>query len=281
MADQYAVIGNPISHSKSPLIHAAFAQQFGQAIRYERIEAPLDGFERTVTEFCSRNGLGANVTVPFKQNAFTLAHTRTSRATIARASNTLSFKRTGSGVEIHADNTDGIGLVRDLCNNNSVTIEGKRVLVLGAGGAARGVMGALLEQHPVVLAISNRSLSNAHAMARDISDAIGADCVQVIAPETRTEQCFDLVINATSASLHGDLPVLPHQCFAPGAVAYDMMYGKAPSPFLAAAARLGAKPIDGIGMLVEQAAESFAVWRGLRPDTGPVIAAMKSLVSSE
>jgi shikimate dehydrogenase len=279
MADLYAVIGNPISHSKSPLIHTTFAQQLRQSIRYDRIEAPLDGFVLTLSEFYKKGGLGANVTVPFKQDAFNLAHFRSARATVARAANTLWFSGTGANVAIHADNTDGIGLVRDLRDNNGVQLSGKRILVLGAGGAARGVMGALWDEHPAELAISNRTRSNADALVNDIGVAIGADCIKVIAPAGSAEHRFDVVINATSASLNGELPAMPQDCFATHAVAYDMMYGKTLSPFLMHAAAFDAKTIDGIGMLVEQAAEAFFIWRGARPDTASVIAAMKPLIS--
>ncbi len=280
MADHYAVIGNPISHSKSPLIHAAFAQQLGQSIQYDRLEAPLDGFARAVSEFSSNGGLGANVTVPFKRDAYNLATTRTTRAAVAGAANTLVFTRGAAGIQIHADNTDGVGLVRDLRENHNVTIFGKRILVLGAGGAARGVMGALWDEHPAELAILNRTPSSAHALAREIGTAIGDNCLSVIDAGDSAEQRFDLVINATSASLNGELPAMPHDCFAADAIAYDMMYGKTLSPFLASASKLGAQPIDGIGMLVEQAAEAFFIWRGARPHTGPVIASMKSLIAS-
>jgi shikimate dehydrogenase len=271
MTDRYAVIGNPIAHSKSPLIHAEFARQTGQDLSYTTLLAPLDAFARSVGEFRTAGGKGLNVTVPFKQEAWKLATSLTQRAELAQAVNTLKFEDGG----ILGDNTDGAGLVRDITANLGFAIHGKRILLMGAGGAARGVILPLLEQHPALFAIANRTPDRAHELAQQFQahgDISSGDYAS-------QEGCrFDLVINATSSSLSGELPPLPPGVFAPGSLAYDMMYGKGLTPFLQFAQTNGAaKLADGLGMLVEQAAESFFLWRGVRPDTRPVMAMLKAL----
>jgi shikimate dehydrogenase len=263
MPDQYAVIGNPVAHSKSPQIHAEFARQTAQDLTYERLLAPIDGFVATVEAFRARGGLGVNVTLPFKGEAFGYATRLSERARAAQAVNTLRFE----GGAIFGDNTDGAGLVNDLARNLGRSILARRVLLLGAGGAARGVIGPLLQQQPAQLVLANRTLDKARQLAHDFGSRLEASSYAALSPRQ-----FDLVINATSASLAGALPPLPPGVFAPGALAYDMMYGKGETPFLAFARAEGAAMLaDGIGMLAEQAAESFFVWRGVRPDTGPVL----------
>lgn len=264
--DRYCVFGNPIGHSKSPAIHAAFAAQTGQQLSYEARLAPLDGFAAAVHAFIAEGGKGANVTVPFKLEAHKLAQALTVRAQAAGAVNTLHFTQQG----IIGDNTDGAGLVADIVNNAGVAITGKRILLLGAGGAARGVVLPILEHRPARLVIANRTVATAEQLASQFAALGGADVVrgcgfdQVGGP-------YDIVVNATSASLHGDLPPLPDGVFAPGTLALDMMYGKEPTVFLQYAAEHGALVRDGLGMLVEQAAEAFAVWRGVHPATGEVL----------
>ena len=251
MSDRYAIIGNPVAHSKSPWIHAQFARATSQDLDYGRIEAPLDGFAATVERFRAAGGKGLNVTLPFKQEAFALCSTLSERARVAQAVNTLVLE-TGFG-----DNTDGIGLVRDLSQN--LQCEFRSVLLLGGGGAAQGVVGALLEAGAARVVIANRTVSKAQALAARFNGA-SASGYEGLAGE------FELVINATSAGLSGELPPLPAGILRSGVLAYDMVYGR-DTPFLAAARRAGARACDGLGMLVEQAAESFFIWRGVRPHT--------------
>ena len=263
MTDRYAVFGNPISHSKSPRIHAEFARQTGQDIAYEAIEAPLDGFAAAVLAFRADGGRGANVTVPFKEQAYQLATERSERADAAGAVNTLVFRDDG----IYGDNTDGAGLVNDLVRNLGFDPAGQRILLLGAGGAARGVGLPLMQREPAELYIANRTAYKARELSARF-DCYGGGF------EALPGRQFDLVINATAASLAGDLPPLPDDIFARGALAYDMMYGRE-TPFMAFARARGAAVADGLGMLVEQAAEAFHVWRGVRPETRPVIAMLR------
>lgn len=270
MTDAYAVFGNPIAHSKSPLIHAAFARQTGQELTYAALLAPLEGFPAAVAAFRAAGGRGANVTVPFKEQAFALATQLTPRAQVAGAVNTLSF----SGDGILGDNTDGAGLVRDLTANLGIDLAGKRVLLMGAGGAARGVVLPLLERQPTSLFIANRTPDKALALAAELARACGAGNLAGGGYGDLTGN-FDLVINATAASLAGDLPPLPASVFAADALAYDMMYGK-DTPFLAFARTHGARQADGLGMLVEQAAEAFLLWRSVRPDTQAVIRMLRT-----
>lgn len=265
MTDRYAVIGNPVAHSKSPWIHAAFARQTRQALEYLPIEAPLDGFARAVDEFRAAGGRGANVTLPFKDQACVYCHGALSaRALTAQTVNTLIF----DGAGVRGDNTDGVGLLRDITVNLGRAIAGQRVLLMGAGGAAQGVLGPLLGAGPQRLVIANRTADKAHALARRFGVAAGGGYEELGGAQ------FDLLINATSAGLADEAPPLPPGVFAPGALGYDMVYGR-DTPFLAMARAAGAAACDGSGMLVEQAAESFLLWRGLRPDTAPVLAALR------
>lgn len=276
MTDRYAVIGNPIAHSKSPLIHAEFARQTGQDIAYAAMLAPLDNFAGTVKQFQAEGGKGLNVTVPFKQEAWNIVNHLTNRAMDAEAVNTLKFLEDGS---ILGDNTDGVGLVQDITHNLDFELKGKRILLMGAGGAAYGVLHPLLDQQPTVLVIVNRTLDKATAIEKkaEQSDKYRHTTVTACDYPGVGEHQFDVVINATSSSLQGELPPLPQGVFAPGALAYDMMYGKGLTPFLLFAQANGAARLaDGLGMLVEQAAESFFLWRGVRPQTQPVIALLKS-----
>jgi shikimate dehydrogenase len=265
MTDRYAVFGHPIAHSKSPQIHAAFARQTGQDMRYEAILAPLDGFADSVAAFIAAGGRGANVTVPFKEEAFRLASRQSPRAQRAGAANTLSFDADG----ILGDNTDGAGLVADLTRNLGFALAGKRILLLGAGGAARGVIEPLLDQQPAELVIANRTVSRAEELAELFGHGVRACGFDA------ADTPFDVVINATAASLAGDLPPLSPRVFTSDTLAYDMMYGR-DTPFLTFARTRGARTADGLGMLVEQAAEAFYLWRGVRPDTAPVIAALRT-----
>ena len=263
MTDQYVVIGNPIAHSKSPQIHARFAQQTGQDLGYERLLAPLDGFDAAVRAFIAGGGRGANVTVPFKLDAFALADERSLRAQAAGAVNTLRF----DDGRIFGDNTDGVGLVRDILSGGGAAIADARVLLLGAGGAARGVILPLLDEQPRQIVIANRTLAKADQLVTQFSQAGGKLSASRFESLSGT---YDLVINATSASLSAELPPAPPSVFSSQTFAYDMMYGPAPTVFMQMAAAHGARVRDGLGMLVEQAAESFFVWRGVRPDTAPV-----------
>jgi shikimate dehydrogenase len=265
MNDRYAVIGNPVAHSKSPWIHAEFARATGQYIEYGRIEAPLEAFARTVAAFRAAGGRGCNVTLPFKAEAFALATDPTPRARAARAANTLRFE----GEALLADNTDGVGLVNDLVRNLRRRIAGQRVLLMGAGGAAQGVLGPLLDARPAALVVANRTAGKARELAARFPGSRGGGYDEVAG------ESFDLVVNATSAGLAGAAAPLPEGIFAPGALAYDMVYGR-DTPFLAAARAAGAAASDGLGMLVEQAAESFFFWRGVRPQTGAVLAALRA-----
>ena len=267
MTDHYAVFGNPIAHSKSPAIHAAFARQTGQAMDYTALLAPLEGFREAVRAFQAKGGAGANITVPFKEQAFELADQRTARAEAAGAVNTFKFQDGG----ILGDNTDGVGLVNDLVRNLGLSLNGKGILLMGAGGAARGVVRPLLEEGPAGVFIVNRTAAKAEELAHrfpGFPHLAGGGFEQLVGHR------FDVVINATAASLAGELPPLPQEVFAPGAWAYDMMYGRE-TPFMAFARAQGAHVADGLGMLVEQAAEAFFLWRGVRPETAPVIRQMR------
>ena len=270
--DRYAVVGNPIAHSRSPWIHAAFAHQTGQALAYEALLAPLTDFAGTVARFRAEDGRGLNVTVPFKLEAFALADRRTPRAEAAGAVNALAFAADG----ILGDNTDGAGLVRDLAANLGCPPGGRRILLLGAGGATRGALLPLLDSRPARLTIANRTVAKAEALAALFAARAG-DCVlDACGFDALAGRRFDLVINATAASLADELPPLPPGLYAEGALAYDMMYGRDPTRFMRAALADGAaRAADGLGMLVEQAAESFTLWRGVRPDSSPVLAALR------
>lgn len=259
--DRYAVIGNPVAHSKSPQVHAMFAAQTGQVMVYERLLAPLDGFVHAVHDLMHGGARGANVTVPFKLEAYDLVQQLTPRAQAAGAVNTLIF----SSGSIQGDNTDGIGLVRDIVLNASVPLQDRSVLLMGAGGAARGVILPLIEAGIRILVIANRTPEKAFELARHFdADAVSSSAYDQL------NRPFDVIINATSASLASDVPPLPDIVFGDETLAYDMMYSAEPTVFMQHAARHGARTRDGLGMLIEQAAEAFYVWRGVRPQTAPV-----------
>ena len=272
--DRYAVIGNPIAHSKSPEIHARFAAQTGENLSYERLLAPLDGFAETVRAFIENGGRGLNVTVPFKLEAYEMTTALTNRARIAGAVNTLLL----GGAEIIGDNTDGVGLVADIVQNVGMSLSGKRLLLLGAGGAARGVLQPLIDENPSELVIANRTLGKAHELT-EIFSARTSVPISACA-FSALQGKFDIVINATSAGLADEMPDVPGSIFGSGTLAYDMVYGKQPTRFLLFAAQHGATVRDGLGMLVEQAAESFFVWRGIRPETAPVLAALRDSLTA-
>lgn len=261
--DQYAVFGHPIAHSQSPFIHQAFAGQTAQELEYRAILAPTDGFAEAVRQFRQQGGLGANVTLPFKEQAVALCDQLTERARLAGAVNTLHWLADGS---LLGDNTDGAGMVADL-HQHGVTLTNRRILILGAGGAVRGVLEPVLACQPCQLVIANRTASKAEALARDfagLGEVVGCGFDQI-------EGAFDLIINGTSASLSGDLPPLPSHCLIAGGITYDMAYGVNATPFQCWGERHGGRlNLAGLGMLVNQAAESFYRWRGVRPDTGPV-----------
>lgn len=272
--DRYAVMGNPIAHSKSPYIHTRFAEQTGQAVAYEALLVEAGDFPAAVERFRAAGGKGLNVTVPFKQEAWGLAASRSPRAERAGAVNTLKFTPQG----VFGDNTDGVGLVRDLHVNHGVTLAGRRLLLLGAGGAVRGVLEPLLAQQPAQLFIANRTAAKASELATTFAD-LGP--VQGGGFAELAGQDFDVVINGTAASLQGELPPLPPDLLAPGATCYDMMYGAEPTPFMRWASAEGAAIVlDGLGMLVEQAAEAFLIWRGVRPQTAPVIASLRAALEA-
>jgi len=268
VTDQYAVIGNPISHSKSPLIHSTFAQASGQDLAYSVIEGPLQGFAEAVSRFRDVGGKGMNITAPFKLQAFQLADVLTERATLAGAVNAFKFE----GGRIHADNFDGIGLVNDIQRNLGAPMRGKRVLLLGAGGAARGALLPFLEQQPAELVLANRTPEKAERLVADVgrrSGLRGGGYADI------GEGHFDIVVNATSASLKGELPAVSSAVFSAQGLAYELVYGKGLTPFLRLARNAGVKRLaDGVGMLVEQAAEAFVWWRGVRPDTRSVITSL-------
>ena len=265
MPDRYAVIGHPVAHSKSPWIHAQFARATGEDIAYDAIDAPPEGFVAAVEKFRAGGGKGLNVTLPFKEQAFRYCKGTSARAAAAQAVNTLVLDR----AQPFGDNTDGVGLVRDLTANLGRSLAGAQVLLLGAGGAAQGVLAPLAEAGAAAIVIANRTAARAEALAARVplATACGFDALE--------GRAFDLVVNATSAGLAGELPRLPRGLFRPGALAYDMVYGRE-TEFLAMARAAGAATSDGLGMLVEQAAESFLVWRGVRPDTRAVLAALRA-----
>ena len=267
MTDRYAVIGNPIGHSKSPLIHTSFAQATGQDLSYVALEAPLGGFSARIDAFRREGGRGLNVTVPFKLDAFAYATDASARARQAGAVNALKFE----AERVFAENFDGLGLVNDIQRNLGFSLKGRRVLLVGAGGAARGALAPLLEAGAAGVVVANRTAEKVQALAHQFS-AVGEVRAVVVADLAR-ERPFDLVINATSAGLTGQAPEIPAASFAAEGLAYEMVYGKGLTPFLKAAKAAGVKRLaDGVGMLVEQAAEAFAWWRGVRPDTAAAIA---------
>ncbi len=274
--DKYAVIGNPIVHSKSPQIHHMFAQQAEDDIMYEALLSPVDEFKETVEAFRKGGGMGLNVTVPFKQEAWELADELSDYALKAGAVNTLVFREDGT---IYGTNTDGIGLVRDLVENHYSLLQGKRILILGAGGAVRGILQPLLMQLPSQIFIANRTPERAVELAADMQDIAQQNspaCELSGGGFNDIEGEYDLIINGTAASLQGIMPPIPESCLASGVHCYDMMYGGRPTAFEFWCEDQGAaKVMNGLGMLVEQAAESFSIWRTKMPNTKPVLEAMQ------
>ncbi len=265
-SNRYAVFGNPIKQSKSPAIHTLFAAQTGQDMQYRAVRVELDGFEQAARRFFDGDGAGLNITIPFKTDAYEFADTLSKRATRAGAVNTLTQQDDGG---ITGDNTDGVGLVRDMVVNLGWAIQGKRILVVGAGGAVRGVLDPLLREHPAQLLIVNRTAARAESLAEQFGDmgTLRGGGFELIG-----ERQFDLVINATSTGLSGELPTLPSSLLTEKSCCYDMVYGAQPTPFMRWSAHHAAWAVaDGLVMLVEQAAESFFIWRGVRPETRPVI----------
>ncbi len=272
--DRYGVIGNPVEHSKSPQIHTAFARQTGEQLDYSKITCEPDAFNDCVRAFRDAGGKGLNVTLPFKQQAFELADDISGRARLAGAVNTLTFSEDG---EIHADNTDGAGLTNDLKRNLGLELRNMDILILGAGGAVRGVLGPLLAEHPRHIVIANRTLEKAILLADQFSN-IGQ--IQGCDYQELGTQAFDLVINGTSMGLTGGMPELPENLLKSNATVYDMAYGDDATVFQTWGETRGARlSANGLGMLVEQAAESFYLWRGIRPQTGPVLATLASTTS--
>jgi len=268
---RYAVMGNPVAHSKSPRIHALFAHQFRHHIEYTAIQVDAGGFAQAVEQFRANGGEGLNVTVPFKQEAYRLADHLSERAKTAQAVNTLRFEPDGG---LFGDNTDGAGLVHDLEKNLHVHLKDKRILILGAGGAVRGVLAPLLKHHPALIVIANRTVSKAKELAGEFAHY---GKIEASSFEALKGRHFDVVINGTAASLKGEIPPLPDNLFTSHAIAYDMMYGEKSKLFLDWAAVHGAEQVvDGLGMLVEQAAESYLIWRGVRPETKQVIEKLRS-----
>jgi len=273
--DRYAVFGNPIKHSKSPQIHSLFAKQTNQSLSYTAELAEPGQFNQAVKNFIEHNGKGLNITVPFKEDAWSCAKQRSQRAQRAGAVNTLMLLQDGT---LYGDTTDGVGLVRDLIQNHNIELTDKDILIVGAGGAVRGVLEALLEQHPASLLIANRTRQKAVQLAEDFSDLGKIDGCGL---DEINDRDFDIVINATSASLKGDLPPLANSIFREDCCSYDMMYAAQTTPFMQWSTDNGATQVfDGLGMLVEQAAESFFIWRNVRPETSSVIKQIRLLLNS-
>lgn len=278
--DHYAVLGHPVAHSRSPFIHARFARQTGQPVVYDRLLCPLDGFEAALRSFVRAGGRGCNVTVPFKFDAARLAARCSARARLAGAANILRFDSDDEGGWF-ADNTDGIGLVRDIEHNAGVPLAGKRVLLVGAGGAGAGVLGPLLAARPAALVLANRSQAKAQALAASHERWAQDHGVALsVAPLDGPGSAFDVLVNASSTSLHGAASPVPASVLARGALAVDLMYGPAAAAFLHWAQAAGAVGRDGLGMLVEQAAEAFFIWRGVRPETTSVLQALRAEVAA-
>ena len=269
MTDRYVVMGRPVAHSQSPFIHAAFARQTGQDMSYRPYDVPPEEFAERVRVFFAEGGRGLNITLPHKIAAVEVAHELTARAAHAAAVNTLALQGEG----IVGDNTDGVGLVHDLCDNLGVVITRRRLLILGAGGATRGVLAPLLNLGPAIVVIANRTAERAEAVAAAFAD-LGT--TQGVGFDYIGDTPYDLIVNATSASLSGDIPPIPPRAISPQTVCYDLAYGRSSTAFVKWAQRAGcARAVQGLGMLVEQAAESFLFWRGVRPDTAAVLAALR------
>jgi shikimate dehydrogenase len=274
-ADLYCVMGNPVAHSRSPAIHARFAELTAEHLVYERCLLPIDGFVQGVRDFIARGGRGCNVTVPFKIEAAALATHRSERVQLAGAANTLVFGPDG----IHADNTDGLGLVADITRNAGLPLAGRDVLLVGAGGAAAGVLGPLLQAGVRHITVANRTLARAQALVQAHAGLASLQKAELLALTPQAlEANFDLIINATASSLAGDAVPVPAHVLRTGSMAYDMMYGPAAQGFLDWARQHGAVPRDGLGMLVEQAAEAFALWRGVRPPSAQVLKELQATV---
>ena len=276
--DLYCVMGHPVAHSRSPWIHQRFAALTDQTLDYERQLVPLDGFAQAVQQFAQAGGRGCNVTVPFKHEAAQCADSCSPRVHLAGAANTLVLAQG----RIHADNTDGLGLVADITRNAGVPLAGRDVLLVGAGGAGAGVLGPLLEQGPRSLVVANRTLARAQALVQSHLELAALQKTKLLALDLQgLEHDFDLIINATASSLEGAGVPVPAQVLRPGCLAYDMMYGPAAQGFLHWATQHGAQARDGLGMLVEQAAEAFALWRGVRPPAAQVLAELRALLQAE
>ncbi len=272
----YAVVGNPVAHSKSPLIHSLFAKQTGQDLEYTTQQCDDSNFDQTVLDFFSAGGDGLNITVPFKERAFALATECSDQAALAKAANTLFLDQQNI---LCGDNTDGIGLVTDISINNNFSINDKKILILGAGGAVRGVLAGLISAQPRVVAILNRTASKAEQLKQEFDAYLP---VTVTSYNDPLEEAFDLVINGTSMSLAGKTPQITAELLSPNCCCYDMMYGQQETPFVTWAKDQGVTlALDGLGMLVEQAAVSFALWRGVRPDTAPILAALRAEFSRD
>ena len=285
--DAYCVMGNPVEHSRSPWIHARFAELTGQALTYERRLVPLDGFAKALRDFAASGGRGCNITVPFKLQAAQLATQCSQRVQLAGAANTLSF----IDGQIVADNTDGLGLVADITRNAGVELAGRDLLLIGAGGAAAGALGPLLAAGPRRIVVSNRTLERAQALVQAHRSIAVLQKTELLAHTNKGLEVdltingafdgrFDVVINASASSLAGDAVPVPASVLRAGSLAYDMMYGAAAQGFLDWATQHGAQPRDGLGMLVEQAAEAFAIWRGVRPPGAPVLAELRALMAT-
>ena len=272
-------MGNPVAHSRSPWIHARFAQLTQQPLVYQRRLVPLNGFAADLQQLLQSGGKGCNITVPFKLDAAQAAHSRSPRVALAGAANTLVI---GADGHIHADNTDGLGLVADITRNAGVAIAGKAILLVGAGGAAAGVLGPLLEQQPRQVVVCNRTFHKAQALVDAHGALAQSQKVELLAQEQQgLSGNFDIIINGTAASLQGAGIPVPASVLRPGSLAYDMMYGQAAQPFLDWAQQHGAVGRDGLGMLVEQAAESFALWRGVRPPSQQVLQELRAVLAQE
>jgi shikimate dehydrogenase len=281
MTDRYAVAGNPVAHSRSPEIHALFAAQTGQDLVYERLLCPLDAFEATVRAFAAAGGRGCNITVPFKFEAHALARRLSPRAELAGACNVLRFNGGADSSDWFGDNSDGVGLARDIERNAGRPLRGQRLLLLGAGGAASGVLASLIERGPAEIVLANRSLDKAQALVSSHAGFAASHAVALRASALdATGEGFDMLINGTSASLAGAGVPVPAAALKPGALALDMMYGPAARPFLDWAAAQGFEGRDGLGMLVEQAAEAFFIWRGVMPESAPVLATLRQRLAA-
>ncbi|WP_404300401.1 shikimate dehydrogenase [Alicycliphilus denitrificans] len=275
--DLYCVMGNPIAHSRSPWIHTRFAELTGEPLRYERRLVPLDGFAQALQDFAAEGGRGCNITVPFKLQAAALATHRSERVQLAGAANTLTF-RDGA---IHADNTDGLGLVADIEQGAGVALAGRDLLLVGAGGAAAGVLGPLLRQGPRRIAVVNRTAARAQALVASHAALASLQKTELLALDIQAPEAdFDVIINATASSLEGAAAPVPASVLRPASLAYDMMYGPAAQGFLDWATQHGARPRDGLGMLVQQAAEAFLIWRGLRPPAAQVLAELRAAIAA-